>query len=395
MRLGKLLIIAQVSLSLILLVGAGLFLRTLENLENLDPGFQREGVFSMDVDVWARSYQARQFATFWQETLSRVKALPGVSAASVSFLTPLDGNEDGLLIEVSGFTPEAEEDREVSMNQVSPEYFTTFGIPMLRGRPFSERDNGSAPRVCLLNESAARFYFGNRNPIGAKIRFGGERNAFPYEIVGVAKDTKHDSLRNEIPRVLYLPVFQPIDPRNQMGNLKLAARTNGNPSALIGPVKNAIRAIGTDILMTDAITLADQVNQSLLPERLVAWLSNVLALVALVLTGIGLYGVMSYDVGSRIHELGIRLALGAETSDVIGMVMNETMLVVLIGAALGLGTALIVTRFISSLLFGLIPNDPLTILLAALLLIGVAALAGYLPARRAARVDPMVALRNE
>jgi predicted permease len=394
MPLGKLLILSQVSLSFILLIGAGLFLRTLQNLENLDAGFQREGVLTMNVDVWARNYQARQFASFWQETLSRVKALPGVSAASVSFLTPLDGNEDGLLIEVSGFTPEAEEDQEVAMNQVSPEYFTTFGIPLLRGRSFRDQDNGSAPRVCLLNESAARFYFGNRNPIGAKVRFG-ERNANPYEIVGVAKDTKHDSLRNEIPRMLYLPVFQPIDKLNRTRNLKLAARTNGSPSALITPIENEIRSIGADILMTNAMTLDDQVNQSLLPERLVAWLSNVLALVALLLTSIGLYGVMSYDVGRRIHELGIRLALGAEARDIIGMVMNETMLVVLIGAALGLGVALIVTRFISSLLFGLIPNDPLTILLAALLLIGVGAVAGYLPARRAARVDPMVALRHE
>jgi predicted permease len=395
LRLGKLLVVVQVSLSLLLLVGAGLFLRSLQNLRNLDAGFRTEGVLTMQIDPGAREYQRPQLDAFWQELLARVKATPGVQQASLSVLSPLDGRNRGVLVEAPGFTPGSEHDRIISLNHVSPEYFATMGIAVLRGRPFNERDHESAPRIALLNETAARFYFGDRNPIGAQIRFHVPRNAAPVEVVGVVRDSRHTTLREEIPRLLYLPTLQPI---NRMGRLTLSVRTGGEPNSLAAlaiPIKNEIREMGPDILVTNVITLDEQVNQTLLQERLVSSLSSVFGLLALLLACIGLYGVMSYDTARRTHEIGIRVALGARAGDIMRLVMRETVLLVVIGVALGLGAALATTRLISNLLFGLAPNDPLTVTLAVLLLVGVAALAGYLPARRAARVDPMAALRSE
>ncbi|MGH9838725.1 MAG: ABC transporter permease, partial [Blastocatellia bacterium] len=391
-RFGKLLVVAQVALSLLLLVGAGLFLRSLQNLKNLDPGFRSAGVLMLRVDPQSRKYQRPQLNAFWQEALTRVKAIPGVSAASLSALSPLDGSDRGVMIEVSGFTPNAERDRGISLNHVSPGYFDTMGIAVLQGRSFSERDNESSSKVAVLNETAARFYFGDQNPIGRQLRFLAPRIADSYEIVGVVRDSKHIGLREKIPRLLYIPTSQAVQ---GMGWLKLAARTGGAPAALIKPIRNEIGSIGTDILVTNVITLEEQVGQTLLQERLLAWLASLFGLLALLLACIGLYGVMSYDVERRMREIGIRMALGASAQQVVRLVLRQTLVWVALGVAIGLGAALATTRWVESLLFGLKPNDPLTIGLAALALLAVAGVAGYLPARRAASVDPLVALRRE
>jgi predicted permease len=392
-RFGKLLVIAQVSLSLILLVGAGLFLQTLRNLKNLDAGFRRDGVVLMRVNPSA-VYRGTQLANLWKEILARVEKLPGVRSPSLSSLSPLDGNDRSVRVEVAGFTPTGELDKEIRLNQVSPGFLQTFGIDLMQGRAFTEGDNENTAKVALLNESAVRFYFGDRDPVGAQLTFkrGAKAEAIPYQVIGVVRDSRYQSLRDPDTPMVYLPMLQSLD---QMGRLLLAVRADGQPADIINEVQKELRAVGSDILLTNITTLNEQVNQSLLQERLVATLSLFFGVLALLLASIGLYGVMSYNVARRTHEMGIRLALGAQRGNVVRMVMREILLVVIIGITIGLGAALATTRFISSLLFSLTPNDPLTIVAAAFLMLLVAVVAGYLPARRASRVDPMVSLRHD
>ena len=392
-RFGKTLVAAQVALSLLLLVGAGLFLRTLHNLKNVDAGFRRDGVVTMRLNPAVTVNQGAQLVNLWSEIVTRVQRLPAVRSASLSTLTPLDGNDRGVRVDVAGFTPGSEQDKDVRLNQVSPEFFQTFGIGLLQGRAFADTDNESAPKVAILNETAARFYFSGRNPVGGLLSF--KRRSKPpvqYQVVGVVRDSRYLNLRESDTRLVYLARLQALD---QLGRLTLAVRGEGPPVNLVNAVRNELRATGADILLTDIVTLNEQIDQSLLQERLVATLSLFFGLVALLLAGTGLYGVMAYNVARRRREIGIRMALGAQRGNVIGMVLKEVALVVFIGVAIGLGVSLATTRFISSLLFGLAPNDPVTVIFAAIVLMGAAALAGYLPARRATKVDPLEALRYE
>jgi len=389
---GKLLVVAQVSLSLVLLVGAGLFLRTLSNLKNFDAGFRTDGVLCMRIDASSRNYGRPQLNSFWDEALERVKSVPGLSSASLSTLSPLDGRDRGVIIEVPGFAGDPDHDLNVSVNQITPDFFAALGITLLQGRAFKDSDTSTAPRVALLNETAARFYFGDSNPVNTKIRFRRPATDPPYEIVGVVRDSRQSNLREAPPRLVYMPVQQSLD---KLSRLTLSARTSGDPAALVNPIRDAIRAMGADLLVSDVVTLDQQVNQTLSIERLVSALSAVFGVLASLLACIGLYGVMSYDVARRTREIGIRVALGAQGSDVVRLVMRETLLMILFGLAIGLGVAVAASHLIASLLFGLSPNDPLTIGLAASILAAVALLAGYLPASRAARVEPMVALRHE
>jgi predicted permease len=393
-RFGKLLVAAQVALSLLLLVGAGLFLQTLRNLKNLDAGFRRDGVVTMRVNPSVAVYQGTQLANLWKEILARVERLPGVRSPSLSSLSPLDGNDRGVRVEVAGFMPSAERDKDIRLNQVSPGFFQTFGIDLLQGRAFTDGDNESAPKVAILNETAAQFYFGDRSPVGGQLRFkrGSKAEPIPYQVIGVVRDSRYQSLREPDTRLVYLPMQQSLD---QLGKLLLAVHGDGRPSDLINGIQSELRAAGNDILVNNIITLNEQVDQSLVQERLVATLSLFFGLLALLLASIGLYGVMSYDVARRTQEIGIRMALGANATRVVRLVLRETLGWVALGAAFGLGAALAVTRWVESLLFGLKANDPLTMVLAALVLLTVAAVAGYLPARRAARIDPLKALRHE
>lgn len=392
-RFGKSLVAGQVALSLLLLVGAGLFLRTLRNLKNIDAGFRSEGVLTMRVNPAVQVNQGARLVALWGELLARVERLPGVRSASLSTLSPLDGNDRGVRVEVAGFTPRAELDKDIRLNQVSPGFFKTFGIAKLQGRTFEESDNESGPKVAVLNETAARFYFGGRSPLGGLLTFKlGKRPAVQYAVVGVVSDSRYNNLREPDSRLVYLPRLQALD---QLGRLTLAVSAGRGAADLVSVVPNELRASGSDILITDIATLNEQVDQSLLQERLVATLSLFFGALALLLACIGLYGVMSYNVARRTHELGVRVALGARSQDVVWLVMKETLLVIAPGAAIGLAAALATTRLISSLLFGLAANDPATIAAATALMIGVAALAGYLPARKASRVAPMEALRHE
>jgi predicted permease len=385
--------VAQIALLLPLLVGAGLFVRTLHNLKTIDAGFRPEGVITMLINPPDGAYEGERLMGLWKDVLARVERLPGVRSATLTTLSPLSREERGVAVQVAGFSPGSDRDKGIRLNQVSPGYFQTFGVPIAQGRGFSDADNQTAPRVALLNETAVRFYFGDRKPLGAQVRFGRrEPLSPPYEIVGVVKDARNRNLREADTRTIYLPVTQA---RDRLGRLTLAVRAEGRLTEFTSSISHELRAVGPDIMLTNIATLNERVDQSLLQERLVATLSLFFGLLALLLACIGLYGVMSYDVARRTNEIGIRMALGADAGRVVRLVLRETLLWVALGLTLGLGAALVTLRWLESLLFGLKPHDPLTVGLAALVLLAVAMVAGYLPARRAARIDPLVALRHE
>jgi predicted permease len=389
----KVLMSLEVASSLVLLFGAGLFIRTLQNLKSIDPGFYTHGVLTMMVEPDDAAYKDAHLATLWQRILEQTRTIPGVQSASLSVLTPLSGRDRGVGVDVAGFQPRSDRDKGISENHVSEGYFETMGIPLLLGRTFTQNDNANAPKVAILNETAARFYFGDRNPLGARLDFGKTPNSDGiYNVVGVVRDSKHNSLREDAPRFVFLPVSQP---RDYLNRLALTVRTNSNSLDLAPVVRRRIRALGSNILISDTATLDQQIDQSLLQERLVSTLSGFFGFLALLIAAIGLYGVMSYSVVRRTREMGIRMALGARSATVLWMVLRETFSTIGLGIGLGTPAALLLGRTVGSLIYGLKPSDPATILGSGLILGAVAILAGYLPARRASKVDPTVALRYE
>jgi len=389
--LSRFLVIAQVALSLLLLTGAGLFVRTLRNLSALDLGFAAESVLQARINPRASGYKQEQLPDLYRRLLERLNSAPGVSSASMAGSGFRTGNSRSCCISVEGYTHQPDEDRQVQTNRVTPGYFQTMGLPLLIGRDFMPQEAGSKPvgfpNVAIINETMARYYFGEANPLGKRFGWGDPPNLkSDIEIIGVVKDVNYGSLRDKAPRLIYFP---------QQGETLLVARAAGPVAPLAAIIRREIEAVDKSLEISGVRTVPQLRDQSLVQERLLAELSSFFGLLALLLACIGLYGVMSYDVARRTHEIGVRMALGAQRMDVVRLVMRETMLLVGIGLFAGLGAALASTRLIASLLYGLPPNDLLTIGLASLLLLTVAALAGYLPARRAARVDPMVTLKCE
>lgn len=387
--LGKGLVVAQVALSLMLLVGAGLFIGTLQNLRNMDAGFERGGILLASVEPGAAGFAGTTLPGFYQGLLERVQQLPGVRATSLSWLTPIAGGGVDLSVKAEGYTPMPREDNTVYVNRVSPGYFAAFGTPLLAGRDFDWRDRPESPQVAMINETMARYYFRHANAVGRWIALGGGK---PAEIIGVVKDARYMSLREAVPRTAYLDVFQ----MPQMDkSLRLEVRAAGDPLQLAGAVRTVVRALANNVPVKDETTFDQQIDQSLIQERLVATLSGFFGGLALLLATIGLYGVLAYAVGRRTSEIGIRMALGAGRGSVLWMVLRETVGLVLCGIVIGLPLTLAATRLVGKLLFGLTPADPATAAWAVLIMLITAAGAGYLPARRAASIDPMVALRNE
>jgi predicted permease len=393
-RLGKILIVAQVAMSLLLVIVAGLFVRSLQNLRHVDAGFDREDVLLFTIDAYGTTYQGKRLAVLQQELLERVRALPGVRSASLSDYSPMGGGE-GRRISVQGFVPRSEDDTEISVNFVEPQYFDTMGIPLVMGRDFRVQDAQGAPKVAIVTQSMARHYFQDENPLGRRLELPGSEMSGICEIIGVVKDAKFDSLRKEAARTVYIPYLQ-VEPRPSM---TFALRTQRRPVDLVATVRRQVLAVAKEVLIRDIKTLEGQVDESLAQERMVASLASFFGLLSLLLASVGLYGVMAYSVTSRTNEIGIRVALGAQPGDVSWMVLRETLALILVGVAVGVSAALAATRLasslISGLLFGLKATDPTTIVLATLLMAAVAVFAGYLPARRASHVDPMVALRCE
>jgi predicted permease len=390
--LGKVLVVAQVALSLLLVVGAGLMLTTFFKLEGVDAGFEREHILLAAVDLRNGQYRPEQREAAFQEMLDRIRALPGVRSASSSEMTPVSGsfwNED---LQIEGYTSKGREDTLVYFNRVSDRFFDTLGPALITGRDFDVRDNLHSPKVAIVNQTMAKKFFAGESPIGKRYRAEeGNKLGDWTEIIGIVKDAKYGNLREEILPTAYVPVGQIGAFTSRTFEVRVAA---GSPTSLISGVKAAISDVNRDVSM-EFTTLSRQVEESLNRERLLATLSGFFGALALLLATIGLYGVMSYNVARRRNEIGIRMALGAEQKRVLGMVLREVALLIGVGLAIGLAGALATTRYVASFLYGIKSTDPVTLSAAAAVLALVAALAGYLPARRASRLDPMAALREE
>ncbi|MGH9843762.1 MAG: ADOP family duplicated permease [Blastocatellia bacterium] len=410
----KLLIVTQVALSLFLLVGAGLFVRSLRNLKNLDAGFDRDNVVLFSLNT-PGDYTLAQRVIFYRQALEGLEALPGARAASLASFSLLSGSGSNSSIVVEGYAQRPDEDMDCHRLWVGPKYFATMGMSLLQGRDFGPQElqpqgdlsaaqptasqspqpsaTPSAPLAAVINQRMARYFFRAENPLGRRFRLQrGPLQNIPIEVIGVIKDAKYYNLREQTPRTFYLSFFQ--RPREETAGTMLL-RSFADPASTTAAIQRVVQELDPQIQILNLRTMNEVVDRSLMQERFVAQLGSFFSLFALLLTSIGLYGVMSYATAQRTREIGIRVALGARAADVIRLVLRETMLLVGSGVIIGLGAAFAATRLVASLLFGLSPNDPLTITLATLLMLGVAALAGYLPARRAARVDPLIALRHE
>jgi predicted permease len=399
---GRTLVVTQVAVSLTLLVGAGLFIRTLGKLRNVDLGFQREHVLVFSVDPQLIDYRREQIGGLYKQILERIGGVPGVTSASLSRQGLLSGSGTQGSITVPGFTPPPQENQlsrsgdrvELDvpyLSQVGPNFFRTLGMTILRGRDFSPQDNETAPRVAIVNEAFARYYFGSRDPIGRRFDRG-EEDGGEVEIVGVVKDAKAESVKEQTPRTFYVPFLQ--DP-SAWRETTFQVRTTGDPLAVVAAVRREVQSLEPNLPVFRVKTLEEQVDETLGQERLVATLASLFGVLALLLACAGLYGVFSYSVSRRTRELGVRIALGAKRSDVLSLVLRQGMTLALVGIALGVSGAFVVTRYLESLLFGVRATDPLTFAVTSIVLAIVALAACYIPARRATKVDPVIALRSE
>jgi predicted permease len=392
LRLGNTLVVLQVAISLLLLFGAGLFARTLENLENLDPGFDRKNVLLFDIDPTKSGYKGPAVFSFYRRMLERISAIPGVRSASLAITEPITGGGGwDNSVWVDGYAPRPDENMTIYLNRVAPRYFETLRTPLLLGREFSPQDTETSPRVAIINQTMARYFFGNSNPIGRKFGWWGEdKTKLQFEIVGVVKDSKYETLREQIPRTAYLDCFQAPP-----GPMTVAVRTSIAPAALTSPIRREIRAMDAAVRFGAFRTLDEHVDESLGHEHLMATLASLFAFLAVVLACVGLYGIMAYAVARRTNEIGVRMALGADRVQVLRMIVGDSVLLIGAGVTLGLPIAIGATRLVSEQLYGLKPGDLGTMAGAMLVLTVVGALAGYIPARRATKIDPMVALRHE
>jgi predicted permease len=388
--LGKVLVASQVALSLVLLIGAGLMLKTFAKLATLDTGFDKKQVLLIRVDPRYASVPPDRRLPLYRELQLRLAAVPGVRSASFADITPVSGSSSYQVVHVDGHMAKSPKASVVWINSISPGFFVTMATPFIAGRDFDAHDTLQAPLVAVVNESMANKFFGSpRDAVGETFRQGNE-NSSPIQIVGVVKDAKYRSLRAAGEAIAYYPLSQL--PPMRWANFLL--RANGPAASLIPSVKAAVDEVNHDITLQFR-TLSVQLDESLGRERLLATLSGFFGALALALAVIGLYGVISYNVAQRRNEIGIRMALGAEQARVLRMVLGEVAILLVAGLALGLAVAVFSTRLLASFLYRVEPNDPTTLVTACVVLAVSAVVAGLLPALRAANLDPMTALREE
>ena len=389
--LGKAFVVAQVALSLLLLVGAGLFTRTLIKLQSIPSGFNQENAMLFRVDTSATGYKDDdpRLPAMLREVEDKVREIPGVQAASFAFFVFHQGMWSG-----PAYTREpnslTDDSREIRNNVVGQDYFTAMGIPLVQGRALGPQDTDKSQKVAVISESMAQRFFPSGSPLGKRFGIDGPESTEKIEVVGVVKDAKVLVLAEPFQPMAYYPHSQ--SPA-ALGNF--VVRFSGSAGSVVPQVRQTIKQVNRTLPIDDVVSLSDHIGRSLVQQKLIARLASFFGLLALLLACIGLYGVMSYGVARRTNEIGIRMALGARGQSVLWLVLREALMLVGIGLIVGVVASLLVTKTAESLLYELKPNDPLTIALATLLLAVVALFAGYLPARRAARVDPMVALRDE
>ena len=390
--LSRALLVSQVAISMVLLVGAGLFLRTLDNLRRVDIGFDPHNLIFVRVDAEGSGLSDERRFQYLEDGMARLKAIRGVRDATVSRPTLMTGARSGTVLFVQGrvYTPGRGNvsDYEINRVIVAPNYFSTLGIPLVSGRVFTDRDRQNAPEVAVINEAAARKFFPNENPIGR--RFGHRPNGGNIEIVGMVRDVRYNNLREPPPPTLYQPHLQ-----NNPEDLVFSIRTAGDPASVLSAARAAVSAADPDIPIVRVETQMATLEQRYAQEKVLAQAYTLFGGIAVFVAAIGLFGLMSYNVSRRTREIGIRMAMGAQRREVLSLVLRESLWLVGAGIAIGIAGALGAGRFVASQLFGIEPADPMTMAVAMIVMLAVSVAAGYLPARRATRVDPIVALRYE
>ena len=386
------LIFLQVALSLPLLIGAGLFLHSLRNLRGVNAGFLKENVFLATLNPSMNGYPQQRIKSLYDDLLARVRALPGVRAASLTTSSVISGSWDQEGVKVEGYRPGPDENMSPNAAIISPGYFATLGIPFVEGRDFTEHDTSSAPKVVIINETMAHYFFGSKDVLGKKIGTSDDPKVPPdMEIIGVVKDAKYVRLSEKSRRHFYTAMAQ--EPR--LFDMTLQVRTVGDPEKIGDLVRAQVHDLDANLPLYATTTLEIQIDNSLTQERLLTWLSSLFGLLATLLASLGLSGVVAFSVARRTREIGIRMALGAQPKDILRHVVSHMAFLVIAGMAVGLAAAFGLSRLLGSMLFEVGSADPLAYAGACFLLGVVAALAAYLPAQRATLVDPVVALRYE
>jgi len=393
-RIRALLVIGEIAVSFVLLMGAGLLINSFMHLRNLHPGFRANDLLTMKIPLSEVKYPDKERRSpFYAEVLRRVQALPGVQSAAVAGNLPLTYDGDSMPIGIEGRTdPPPDQRPDVILRVVGPGYFSTMGIPLVRGRDFREQDKADSARVVIVSEKTARHFWPGENPIGKRLKPGSTNRNIPWiEIIGVVKDVRQNDFVSEPKMQMYMPYQQ----LNSFAPNALVVRTNVEPLSLAGAVRNAIWAVDKDQPVSNLRSMDEIVSEAVARQRFSMLLLGIFAALAMVLAAVGIYGVMSYSIAQRTREIGLRIALGAQKSDVLKMILRQGLRFVAAGLAIGLAASFALTRVMASLLFGISATDPATFVSISLMLIAVALLASYIPAVRAMKIDPMLALRYQ
>ncbi len=388
--LSQVLTVSQIAISMLLLVAAGLFVHTLTNLNSIALGFNRESLLLVAVNARQAGHKDEALMRFYQDLLGRLRGITGVRSASFSSYALVSGSRSATDVHTAG---KAEHGRSTAVLNIGPGFFTTMQIPLLRGREVDDRDITATRRVAVVNELFVKTYLDNQNPIGQHFTLGSAKESLDFEIIGVSKTARLNSLKQDIPPVAYVPYSQ--NPRQSLGQMVYELRAAGDPMALASSARQVVRQADERLPISSLMTQSRQVDQTIGQERTFAMLCTCFAVLAVLIACVGLYGMMAYRVARRTNEIGIRMALGAERRRLIWMVLREVVLMAVVGLAIGVPVALATTRFVQSFLFQMKPNDPLAVTVAAATLLGAALLAGYGPALRASKIDPWIALRDE